>query len=222
MHAIETTSIDFIRSLFDAVGWAGIVIAMTIESACIPLPSEIIMPLAGWLLVSERNFGWSGVVLASFLGAVGNVIGSAIAYGVGAWGGRPLLDKYGKWLLITQSDLNRTDRWFAERGEITTFLARLLPVVRTFISLPAGIARMPFGRFLIYSFAGAFLWSLPLTAVGYHWGPKWQDFRDRARFADYPIAAIVVLLVAWYIWHKVSELRHESAARARLTQNDPL
>ena len=209
MHSIETTSIDAIRSLFDALGWAGIVIAMAIESACIPLPSEIIMPLAGWLLVSDHGYGWSGVVLAAFFGALGNVLGSSVAYGVGAWGGRPLLERYGKWLLITRRDLDRTDRWFAERGDVTTFAGRLLPVVRTFISLPAGIARMPFGRFVAYSFAGAFLWCLPLTAIGYHWGPQWQSFRDRARFADYPIAAIIVLAVLWYVWHKVMELRRE-------------
>lgn len=210
MHSIETWSIDFIRSLFDAVSWFGIIVAMTIESACIPLPSEVIMPLAGWLLVSDHGYGWWGVVLASFCGAVGNVIGSTIAYGVGAWGGRPLLERYGKWVLITRKDLDRTDRWFAERGEITTFVARLLPIVRTFISLPAGVARMPFGKFVVYSFTGAFLWCLPLTAVGYHWGPKWQDFRDRARFADYPIAGLILGAVIWYVWHKVSEIRREA------------
>ncbi len=210
MHAIESASIDFVRSLFDAVGWAGIVVAMAIESACIPLPSEVVMPLAGWLLVAEHVHGWGGVLLAALLGAVGNVIGSAIAYGVGAWGGRPLLERHGKWLLITHKDLDLADRWFVERGELTTFVARLLPVVRTFISLPAGVARMPFARFLAYSFAGAFLWCVPLTVVGYHWGPQWADFRERARFADYPIAAIVVAAVAWYVRHKLGELRRQA------------
>src|SRR5919199_6991394 len=99
MHALETAVIDLVRSLFDAVGWFGVVVAMAIESACIPLPSEIIMPLAGWLLVAEKGRGWGGILEASFWGAVGNLIGSAIAYGVGMWGGRPLIERYGRYVL---------------------------------------------------------------------------------------------------------------------------
>ncbi len=211
MHTIETNLIDFVRWLFDTLGWFGVIGAMAIESACIPLPSEIIMPLAGWLLVAEHDRGFGGVLLASLFGALGNVLGSAVAYGVGAWGGRPLLERHGKWVLITRKDLDRADRWFAERGEITTFVARLLPVVRTFISLPAGIARMPFGKFIAYTFAGAFLWCIPLTWFGYHLGPKWEDFRDRIKILDYPIAAVILLVVAWYVRHKLRELRHEAA-----------
>jgi membrane protein DedA with SNARE-associated domain len=210
VHAIESASIDFVRSLFDAVGWAGIVVAMAIESACIPLPSEVVMPLAGWLLVAEHGYGWGGVLLAALFGAIGNVIGSTIAYGVGAWGGRPLLERHGKWLLITHRDLDLADRWFAERGELVVFVGRLLPVVRTFISLPAGIARMPFVKFVTYTFLGAFIWCIPLTAVGYHWGPKWEEIREKARFLDYPIAAVLVVFIAWYVWHKLSELRRQS------------
>ena len=211
MHAIETQSIDFVRSLFDAVGWLGVVIAMAIESACIPLPSEIIMPLTGWLIVSERDLGWWGIVQACFWGAVGNLIGSTIAYWVGAWGGRPLLERYGRYLLLTKRDLDRADDWFTRYGEATAFFSRLLPVVRTFVSFPAGIARMPFGRFAVFTFAGAFLWCIPLTIVGYNLGPKWEDFRDKARIFDYPIAAIILAVLAWYVWHKVSEIRREGS-----------
>jgi membrane protein DedA with SNARE-associated domain len=207
MHGIESALIDFVRSLFDAVGWAGVVIAMAIESACIPLPSEVIMPLAGWLIVSDRDLGWGGILLASLWGAVGNLLGSAIAYGVGAWLGRPFIEKYGRYALITRKDLDRADHWFAERGEITTFVSRMLPVVRTFISLPAGIARMPFGKFAVYTFTGAFLWCIPLTWVGYHLGPKWEEFRDSARLLDYPIAAIVVAGAAWFFYHRIKEVR---------------
>src|SRR3954464_11259221 len=98
MHAVETAVIDLVRSLFDTLGWFGVVLAMAIESACIPLPSEIIMPLAGWLLVSEKDLGWSGIRQAALWGAVGNVIGSAVAYGVGMWGGRPLIERYGRYI----------------------------------------------------------------------------------------------------------------------------
>lgn len=207
MNGIESSVIDFIRSLFDAVGWFGVVLAMAIESACIPLPSEIIMPLAGWMLVADKGLGWDGILLAAFWGAVGNLIGSTVAYVVGWRLGRPFIERYGKWILITRKDLDRADRWFRERGEITTFVSRMLPVVRTFISLPAGIARMPYGRFAVYTFAGAFLWSLPLTWFGYHLGPKWEDFRNSARLLDYPIAALILAGIVWFVWHRVQEIR---------------
>src|SRR3954468_3937417 len=116
MHGVESSIIDYIQRLFDAVGWLGIVIAMAIESACIPLPSEIIMPLAGWLIVDKRDLGWSGILFASFCGAVGNLIGSTIAYYAGMRLGRPAVLRYGRFVLITPKDLDRADRWFAERG----------------------------------------------------------------------------------------------------------
>lgn len=210
MPGIETWLIDLIRSWFDTLGWFGVVLAMAIESACIPLPSEIIMPLAGWLMVEERNLGWSGVLLASFWGAVGNLIGSTIAYWAGAWGGRPLIERYGRWILISRRDIDRAENWFQRWGEIAAFVSRLLPIVRTFISLPTGMARMNFPRFAIFTFAGSFLWCIPLTAAGYTWGPDWEQFRERARFADYPIAALIVLAVGWFIWHRMSEIRAES------------
>jgi membrane protein DedA with SNARE-associated domain len=114
IHAIESNAIDFVEQLFDTLGWFGVVVAMTIESACIPLPSEIIMPLAGWLIVDKRDLGWGGIFLAAFWGAVGNVIGSTIAYWVGALLGRPFLEKYGKYVLLSRKDLDRADRWFAK------------------------------------------------------------------------------------------------------------
>jgi membrane protein DedA with SNARE-associated domain len=214
IETVITLLSRFVINTISSLGYTGILVTMAIESACIPLPSEIIMPLAGWLLVAEKDLGWWGIVQASFWGAVGNVIGSAIAYGVGMWGGRPLIERYGRYILITRKDLDRAERWFNERGEVVVFVSRVLPVVRTFISLPAGIARMPFLRFCVYTFVGAFIWCVPLTWVGYHWGPKWEDFREKARFLDYPIAALVIALVVLYIWHKVRELRAEARTGA--------
>jgi len=210
MHGIENHAIDFVQNLFDTLGWFGVVIAMTIESACIPLPSEIIMPLAGWMIVDKRDLGYWGIIVASFWGAVGNLLGSTIAYWVGALLGRPFLEKYGKWILLTRKDLDRADRWFGRYGEEIVFFSRLLPVVRTFISLPAGVAKMNFGKFAAFTFAGAFLWCIPLTTAGYHWGADWETFRNKARVFDYPIILAILALVAWYIWHKISEIRHES------------
>ncbi len=211
LTGIENASIDFVRTLFDTLSWFGIFIAMTIESAGIPLPSEVIMPLAGWLFVSDRNMGWSGILLASAVGAAGNLAGSTIAYIIGAVGGRPLIERWGKWVLITHEDLDRADHWFNHRGGITTFVGRLLPVVRTFISFPAGIARMPFGRFAVYTFVGAFLWCIPLTAIGEIWGPKWEEFRNRAKFVDEVILVVLVLLAIWYIWRKYRSLHGQTA-----------
>ena len=122
---------------------------MAIESACIPFPSEIIMPLAGWFLIEEKGHGWEYLLLAGFYGALGNLLGSLVAYYAGMWGGRPFLLKYGRWVLITPKEIDLADRWFAKYGEITVFASRMLPVVRTFISLPAGIARMNIWRFSV-------------------------------------------------------------------------
>ena len=211
MHGIENAAINFVQSLFNTLSWFGIVIAMAIESACIPLPSEIVMPLAGWLLVAQRHLGWFGIFEASLWGAVGNVIGGTIAYFVGAWGGRRLVVRYGRYVLISAHDLDRADDWFRRWGEATVFVSRLLPVVRTFIAFPAGVTRMPYWRFLAYTFIGTFIWCVPLTAVGYYLGPRWESFRSHAQYADYVVAAIIVLAIGWYVWHRLRVLRTEDA-----------
>ncbi len=199
--------LDFIQHVSQVLGWPGIVLLMAIESACVPLPSEIIMPLAGWMLIADKGLGVEYVVLAGFLGAVGNVIGSVVAYEVGAWGGRPFLYRWGKYLLITPHDIERADRWFDRYGDRITFLSRLLPVVRTFISLPAGIARMKMWKFVLYCFLGAFPWSTGLAYGGYLLGQHWDKIREAIRPFDYPIVAVFLLLVAFYVWRRLRALR---------------
>ena len=194
--AIEHALLDFITSLYDALGWPGVIVAMAIESAAVPLPSELIMPLAGWKLILERGHGAAWLLLAGLYGAIGNLIGSWIAYGIGAAGGRPLLERYGRYVLITRRDLERADRWFSERGELTVFVTRLLPVVRTFISVPAGVSRMNLWKFSVYTFLGAFPWSVGLAWGGYVLGENWEDLSAWMRPADYPIVAIVAIAVA--------------------------
>jgi membrane protein DedA with SNARE-associated domain len=176
---------------------------MAIESACIPLPSEIIMPLAGWMLVKDRGLGWEWLLLAALFGAIGNVLGSLIAYYVGAWGGRPLVAKYGRYVLISTHDLDLADRFFQRWGNLAVFASRLMPVVRTFISLPAGIARMPIWQFIVYSFLGAFIWSFWLAWAGFMLGENWEDLRDWMRPADIPIIVVILILVAWYVYRHV-------------------
>jgi membrane protein DedA with SNARE-associated domain len=204
---IEDALVNFAEDLYDAIGWPGVVFLMAVESACIPFPSEIIMPLAGWFLVEDKGHGWEYLLLAGFYGALGNLIGSLVAYYAGMWGGRPFLLKYGRWVLITPREIDIADRWFSRYGEITVFASRMLPVVRTFISLPAGIARMNIWRFSILSFIGAFPWSLGLAWVGYHLGANWEDISNYMRPVSIPIAIAVVLLAALFVYRRIREIR---------------
>ncbi|HZU77710.1 MAG TPA: DedA family protein [Dehalococcoidia bacterium] len=176
---------------------------MAVESACIPVPSEIIMPLAGWFLVQAKGHGFEWVLLAGALGALGNTIGSVVAYYAGAAGGRPLLERYGRFLLITRHDLDRADAFFARRGPLAVCISRVLPVVRTFISFPAGVARMRFDLFVVLTFLGSFVWSLALAWGGYALGQHWQRISNAIRPFDYPIAALIVFGIAWFIWRHV-------------------
>ena len=183
---------------------------MAIESACIPLPSEIIMPLAGWFLVDARGLGVEWLFLAAFCGALGNLIGSLAAYAVGAWGGRPLLLRYGRYLLITRHEVEQAERWFARYGDRAVFISRMLPVIRTFISLPAGIARMNIWRFSILTFVGSFPWSLGLAWSGFLLGENWERIREWMRPADIPILIVLAALVAWYIYRRVRTVLREA------------
>lgn len=198
-RGLENSIIDFLRSLYGSVGWLGVFLAMTIESAAIPIPSEVIMPLAGWFLIKDQHHAVWYVVIAGIVGALGCVLGSIITYGIGAAGGRPLLMRYGKFILISPHHIEVADRWFEEKGEATAFVSRLLPVVRTFISLPAGVARMHLPRFIVYTLAGSFIWCTALALGGYYAGANWEHFRNVLRPFDYPVAAIVVILIVLFI-----------------------
>lgn len=197
LHGLENQLWNFLESLYTTAGWFGVVVMMAIESACIPLPSEIIMPLSGQYLVKDPG-NWVGLLEAGFFGALGCTIGSAIAYWVGALGGRPLIEKYGKYVLIRHHHLDVADRWFARWGEPTAFFSRLVPIVRTFISFPAGVARMNFPKFLLYTFLGSFPWSLALAWAGAQWKPR--EVREFLRPFDIPIAIVILLFVAWFVY----------------------
>ena len=167
----------FIVATISTLGYSGIVLLMAIESACIPLPSEIIMPFAGYLVSTGHMNIWG----VGFAGAVGCVLGSTVAYGVGSYGGRPFIEKYGRYVLVSRHDLDIADRWFARYGEIIIFTSRLLPAIRTFIAFPAGVARMNIKRFIIYTFAGSLPWCLGLAYVGQKLGEKWNKDRSEER-----------------------------------------
>jgi membrane protein DedA with SNARE-associated domain len=205
--SLEQGLLDFINYTYSLMQWPGVVVLMAIESACIPLPSELIMPLAGWMLIKERALGATYTLVAGAYGALGNTIGSAIAYGVGMWGGRPFLERYGKYILISRHDLDLADRWFYKSGNWSIFVSRLLPVVRTFISLPAGIARMHFIKFLVYTFLGSFIWSVGLAYGGYLLGEHWEQIRTVMRPFDPFVIAVFFILLALYIYR---HLKHAS------------
>lgn len=185
----------WIMSVISTMGYGGIVLLMAIESACIPLPSEIIMPFAGYLVYKSDMVLW-GVALA---GAIGCVLGSIPAYYVGLFGGRPLADKYGKYVLISKKDLNMADRWFAQHGEITIFIARLLPAVRTFIAFPAGVARMNMPKFIIYTFIGSFIWCWLLALAGMKFGEHWTELKVYFHQFHYVIIVAGIVFLVWYI-----------------------
>ncbi len=184
---------------------------MAVESAAIPFPSEIIMPLAGWFLIEDRGLGMEWLFIAAFYGALGNLIGSLVAYYAGAWGGRPFLQRYGRFVLITQKELDWADRWFARYGEPTVFFSRMLPVIRTFISVPAGVARMNVWRFAVLSFLGSYPWSLGLVWGGFALGDNWENLIDWFRPVSLPIAIVVVLAVAYFLFRRIREVMRESA-----------
>lgn len=192
-----------IKSVISSGGYAGIVLLMALESACIPLPSEVIMPFAGALtlagiagLRAPLNFH-----LVALAGAAGCALGSAIAYWVGATGGREFVFKYGRYILLKRRDVEQAERWFQRRGGAAVFLSRLLPVVRTFISLPAGIARMPFWPFLTLSFLGSVPWCYLLAYIGIQFARRLDDLKRYFHGADAVI--VILLLIAFGLW-----LRH--------------
>jgi membrane protein DedA with SNARE-associated domain len=195
IEKIITVVALWIMSVISTMGYGGIVLLMAIESACIPLPSEIIMPFAGFLVFKgEMTLWW-----VAFAGAVGCVVGSIPAYYVGMFGGRPLAEKYGKYVLISKKDLDMADRWFDKHGDIIIFIARLLPAVRTFIAFPAGVAKMNMSKFIIYTFVGSLIWCWILAYAGMKFGEHWVDLKVYFHQFHYVIIAAGVVFVVWYV-----------------------
>jgi membrane protein DedA with SNARE-associated domain len=215
---IDQIVIPFLNSLYGAVGYLGVLIAMAIESAMIPLPSELILPYAGFLVSDPSQLEpltkgpWSFWIVV-IAGTIGNTVGSLIAYAIGAWGGRPFLERYGRYLLIRHHEIELAERFFDRYGSATAFFSRLLPIVRTFISFPAGVARMPLGRFIAYSTAGAFLWSILLVYAGTVLGANWEDIRHALQPFDLAIAVAVVVLVVGFIWFRLGRPGWRGAGR---------
>ncbi|MBE3552321.1 MAG: DedA family protein [Kyrpidia tusciae] len=195
MSSLLAAISDFTIQLVQSYGYLGIFIGMTLESACIPLPSEVIMPFAGYMVGRGfLNLGW--VILA---GTAGNVVGSLIAYYVGIRGGRAFLERYGRYIWIHHRHLDQADHWFARRGEVTVFVGRLLPAIRTFISLPAGIARMPVGRFILYSAVGSLPWVWVLALVGVKLGQHWESIQHYTHPLTLAVGVAVLAAIVIFV-----------------------
>jgi membrane protein DedA with SNARE-associated domain len=204
-HALSEL-VSFVVAVISTAGYFGLAGLMAIESACIPLPSEIIMPFAGYL-VSVGRFSLIGAATA---GALGCNIGSTIAYLVAAHGGRTAFERWGRYVLLRHEELERAEQFFARYGAVTVFVGRLLPVIRTFISFPAGLARMPMLKFQIYSFVGSWPWCFALAYVGMALGARWDsDPALRRLFHEFDAVIILILAAgcAWFIWSRWREVR---------------
>ncbi len=229
MSGIEKALIELIQSWYLHTGYLGILLAMTLESCCIPLPSEIVMPLAGYFVyqASINHTGQFSLLGVALVGAIGCLLGSTIAYVIGATGGRPLLLRYGKYILISKADSDRADRWFRSHGAPVAFFSRLLPVVRTYISLPAGIAETSLPQFLFFTFLGSLPWTFALAWLGMWLGEQGQIsdptmLPDRLGGVFHGLDAVIGLLivagVAYYIYRHI---KHDREARASETTTEP-
>lgn len=207
LDALDAIVVPFLESFYRTFGYVGVVIAMAIESATIVLPSELILGFAGWmvsrgLIEPLTGVAWSywGAVIA---GVIGNTLGSVAAYAVGMYGGRPLLERWGRYVLISTHDLDLADRWFQRYGDATVFFSRMLPVVRTCISVPAGIARMPLWRFTLFSLAGTVPWVMLLVWGGSVLGDHWLELKHSLKGLEYAVAAALAALVGVFLWRHI-------------------
>jgi membrane protein DedA with SNARE-associated domain len=199
--------------MYDAVGYLGVAVAVALETIVAPIPSEVILPMAGWKVSQSAadasivepltNLPWS-LPLAVAFATAGSVAGAVVGYGIGAWGGRPILDRWGRYVGIGADDLDRADRWFDRWGSWAVFLGRMVPLVRTFVSYPAGISRMPMGRFLLFSTLGSLPWNLALITAGFVVGENYTQIEAAIKPYEYLVYALILvaaaaLVVRWYL-----------------------
>src|SRR5688572_5633011 len=194
--------------MYDAVGYLGVAIAVALETIVAPIPSEVILPMAGWkvsqsaadpsVLEPLTDQPWNLVLTVAFATA-GSLVGALVGYAIGAWGGRPLLDRWGRYVGIGAEDLDRADAWFVRWGSWAVFLGRMVPLVRTFVSYPAGIARMPLGKFIVFSTLGSLIWNVALIVAGFVVGENYEQIAAALKPYEYVIYAVVFLVVAYFV-----------------------
>ncbi len=194
---------EWVARILSALGYPGLLLLMGLESMVAPVPSEAVMPLAGFL-VHQGRFTWVGAVLAS---SAGTLLGSLISYWMGRFGGYPLVVRFGKFLLLDREHLDLTVTWFEKRGELTIFVARFIPVVRHFISIPAGVAGMNLVRFSVYSLIGGTAWNVFLLALGYKLKERWELVGHYSHQIDYVVVALILGVGGWWVWHRLRRIR---------------
>jgi membrane protein DedA with SNARE-associated domain len=195
LASVTDPIVNLAVDVVDALGLAGVFVLMVLESACIPVPSEATMLFAGFN-VSDGHYSLFAAVA---VGSVANLIGSWIAYAIGYYGRIDVLEKHGRKLHIKKSHLQWADRWFEKHGDATVFFSRMLPIIRTFISLPAGVARMPFWRFSLLTFAGCLPWVFLLAFIGKQAGDNWDNWKDKLHYVDYAVVALVVVGIVYLV-----------------------
>ncbi len=207
--AITESIIHIATSFIEAAGYPGIGILMIMESMILPVPSEAVMPFAGFLIF-DGTLTWLGVIIVS---TIGSILGSLLSYWIGAKGGRPLVERWGKYVLVSHHDLDITDRFFARRGSWAVFISRFIPVIRHIISIPAGVARMPLKKFLAATIVGATMWNIFLTWVGFKLGENWESIGKYSKKIDIVVVAILILLIAAFVY------RHRKQAKSSPLSN---
>jgi len=214
-HLIKLLA-GFVIYVIANTGYVGILLMMAIESACIPLPSEVIMPFSGALVVPAVAAAFAhqplSLIWVATFGAIGCNLGSLVAYEIGAYGGRPLIERFGRYILMKREDVERADHFFQRWGSLTVFVGRLLPVIRTFIALPAGIARMNRVKFHLYTFLGSWPWCFVLAYVGMRLGEHWNTLGKYFHRFDAIIGVVLIAGVVWFVWSHVKGSRAATTA----------
>jgi len=194
---------DFILLVIERVGYLGITLLMALESAGVPIPSEIIMPFSGFLVTSSRFFLW----LVVFWGTVGNLLGSLVLYVIGFYGGRRFILKYGSYFFFSEQELEKSDEWFKKYGSLAVLFGRMLPIVRTYISLPAGVTKVNLAKFIIYTSVGSIPWNFVLAYIGVILGQNWKELGVYFRKFDYLILILILGSIVWWLWKRFQRKR---------------
>ena len=208
MLGLEQDILQFVSHIYEILQWPGVVMLMTLESLAVPIPTEIIMPFSGWMLIQWQGLEWFYVLWAGFCGGLGCIIGSSIFYLIGLKGGRALIERYGNHFLVSLNDLDRAHNWFEKHGEIAIFFSRFIPIVNTWIGIPAGTVKMNYPKFLLYTLTGSFLYCSALAYGGYELAENWERIREVSRPLDIPIAIAIVATIVIYIYRRKRKMRN--------------
>ena len=201
MSGILLAITNLIIHIISSLGYAGVGFLMALQTVAIPIPSEVILPFAGYL----ASLGRFNIFLIALVGGLGSCVGASAAYYIGDKGGRILVERYGRFILLSKNDLDLTEKFFVKFGGVAVFFGQLLPVVRSFIAFAAGMAKNSFGKFLVYTFLGSFLWSLALAYVGEKLGENWSSLHSRFQNLDLLVVILIIVAIALWVWRHIRQ-----------------